>query len=282
MQAVTAWLDGEVPAGPYGAYRVVVGVVALLLGVLTCLRLLAVAQPRVVDVPALDGLPAVTPTGVLVLLAVWTSAALFLVVGVAGRVPAAVVATSAVTAAVWDVQTLSNHQTLLVAVTVLLALGPSTAAWSLDARRRGSRTTVPAWPVLLLRTQVSTLYAFTALAKLTPSFLDGSVLRADAPALVALVDSAPVDVVPLLAWATVATELFLAVGLWLRATRRVAIALGLVLHTSILLALPGLLLELLPFALLTVGTYLLFLVDPVTEPQRSGNSASSSSSSAAR
>ncbi len=86
---------------------------------------------------------------------------------------------------------------------------------------------------LLIRVCVTCVYAFTALSKLNPAFLAGDQiveLARTREQLAAfrplLAGSAGVAV----AWLTVATEAWLAIGLWLRRTRVATAILGVVLH----------------------------------------------------
>lgn len=116
---------------------------------------------------------------------------------------------------------------------------------------------------MALRAQLSITYGFGALAKVSPWFLSGSVLMAgpgarfDAPDLVWVAA----------AWATVAIEAWLAVGLWFDRTRPVSVALGVVLHVGIVAMMatgPTSLVRMIVFNGLCVALYLPHL----TEPQR--------------
>lgn len=86
---------------------------------------------------------------------------------------------------------------------------------------------------LLIRVTVTTAYIFAALAKINPSFLSGEHLaglaasRPQLRSLEPLFRSAwrvPVSL------AVIAAEAFLAIGLWFRRTRLVAVAIGIVAH----------------------------------------------------
>ena len=81
----------------------------------------------------------------------------------------------------------SNHAYLLVLVAFLLVLADAGATLSLDSRL-GWKTasTIPNWPLTLIRIQVSLMYLFTGLAKLNAVFLSGQILEADSrlPALI--------------------------------------------------------------------------------------------------
>ena len=64
--------------------------------------------------------------------------------------------------------------------------------------------------------------------------------------------------------ATILVELFLAVGLWMRRTRRAACILGRVLHVSIVATMSDQTWPLLSFAITCVSLYALLLVRPST------------------
>jgi hypothetical protein len=86
---------------------------------------------------------------------------------------------------------------------------------------------------LLLRVAATCVYAFTGLAKINPAFLAGDQLVGVAAtrdhlgwALGPLSGTLGI----LAAWSTVATELWLAIGLWFRRTRAPTAAVGVLLH----------------------------------------------------
>lgn len=92
---------------------------------------------------------------------------------------------------------------------------------------------------LLVRTTVTAVYAFAALAKLNPSFLAGEQIRAialDRSQLEWLVPTVSSTWGMLLAWATVATEASLALALWFPRLRRLAAGVGIVVHAIFVLA----------------------------------------------
>ncbi len=70
-----------------------------------------------------------------------------------------------------EASTYLNHYYAISIFAVLLAITPSGAAWSLDARRGGGSRTVPAWAVYAMRAQVAVVYVFAGVAKLQPDWL---------------------------------------------------------------------------------------------------------------
>jgi hypothetical protein len=86
---------------------------------------------------------------------------------------------------------------------------------------------------LLLRAQLTIVYAFAALAKINESFLSGNELFRGAvqrPIWDALIPEPPFWALITLSCAAIATEAFLAVGLWFRHLRWLALAVGLGFH----------------------------------------------------
>jgi hypothetical protein len=178
---------------------------------LTFLRLFGL----LVLLKAVDLIVRLEPAGILgfALGAVWAAAGAALSIGVARRTACAtlVVLVAAITA----VPELHNQHLWLIGwiAAGLAVLDAAPLRW-------------------FLRAQVTIVYGFAALAKLTPWWLDGSVLAATAGQRWAV----PMPVWALIAWLTVATEGWLAVGLWFERTRRASVLLGACLHVGIVLA----------------------------------------------
>lgn len=261
-------LTRRFPARPLALLRIVVGISAIMLAMNTRTNLLRIARPGSLHLPTANWLPTVTEQSVSVLIGAWLVAAVLLTVGLRSRAAALTCAACPAAAAFWDVQTLSNHQTLFIALCGLLALSRCGAALGVDARRRGGQDDVPYWPVFLLQLQVTSMYGFTAVSKVTPTFLSGQVLRENVPlAAWAEAQWSGADVILAMVLATIVVELFLAGGLWFRRTRLVAVVAGVGLHLTILVGIPHLSHELGPFALLSIGTYVLFLGSDLDLPR---------------
>lgn len=94
----------------------------------------------------------------------------------------------------------------------------------------------------VLRVFVTTLYAYTALAKLTPDYLSGAVLahvigvHSLIPVPAAL--RTPI-LIQLASWGVLASEAFMAVAFWRPRLRRLAFAIGVALHGTSLLIMPA-------------------------------------------
>lgn len=206
--------------------------------------------------PLLAVVPAPTPFAVTVYVVLGLLAAGYLLLGLGAHIAAAAGALLSGWALLWDQQLYSSHHLFVTLLLIYLAFARSDARWSLHARLRGGRDLVPWWPQLLMLTQVSVLYLFAALSKINPVFLDGGSLQGwMRPGL-------PEGIFPALAIATIATELFLAVGLWVPRVRWLAAAAGVGLHLSIVVGLADQTLPLVGFALASLSTYGMFLRRP--------------------
>jgi predicted DCC family thiol-disulfide oxidoreductase YuxK len=230
--------------------------------------LLRLAAPGIIAVPYLDWTPRVGFGLAWVLIAVWVASVTALMLGWHGRAAGVVLTATLASVLVLDQQLYSNHLYLMATACGLLTLADSSAAISLDARREGERSTVTAWPVWLLRMQVSIVYAFTALAKLNPDFLSGSVvasyLRRSGPLAVpdAWRSFEPMFILSLLA---VGAEAFLVFALWPKRWRPAGFVVGLGLHLFITIWLDPPF-QLLAFSILMLSLYLVFL--PTAPGQR--------------
>jgi hypothetical protein len=147
-----------------------------------------------------------------------------------------------------------NNRAYLVSVLAALAVAPCGRELSIDAwwRRRSGLAalpvTAPAWPLWLLRFVAATVYGASGLSKLVdPDWFGGTVTW---HRLVLVRDRLEASVLP--AWAIdvltdrsfhtaaakviVATELFIALGLWWRRTRYAAVWIAICFHVAIQLS----------------------------------------------
>ncbi len=128
---------------------------------------------------------------------------------------------------------------------------------------------------LLLRVLVSSVYAFAAVSKLNPTFLEGHQLvgiflsRDRWDGVLPFLEG-PGGLV--LSWGAIATEGWLAIGLWLPRARRATVALGLIMHpTLIAIATYGSVPDvafLIALNMLIVVSYLAFF-EPIGPPNES-------------
>jgi hypothetical protein len=189
------------------------------------------------------------------ILTLWIAFAIALAIGLFARPAAAGLAAVAAATIALDLQAFSNHVTLLIALSALLALGNPSAAWSVDARLGRARASIPYWPVFLVKFQISTVYAFASLTKINSSFLGAEVLASRWEPVVGEPGGAVHAILVAIAISTVCVEGFLAVALWSARWRRVALPLGLGLHVTIAATLGAVLV---PFGTLMLGAYVLF------------------------
>jgi hypothetical protein len=240
--SVGGWLEevaaSTAPARPIAVTRIIVGCAATAKAAYLALTILPELGPRTIRAPYWTGVPEVTPTGLALLLAIWTAAAVAFALGWRTRL-AGVVLTSAVAGTLFvDQQLYSNHLYLLLILALLLTLARSSADLSLDARRFGARDSIPGWPVTLLKFQLSIVYGYSALAKLNAPFLSGGIILVHwrESGLIPLPDAlARIEVMFPLAIAAVMVELLLAFAFWSPRLVKGCIAAGIALHVVIVM-----------------------------------------------
>ena len=250
--ALTRLVDGR----PFGLTRIIVGAAALLRAGVAWDILGRFGPADVIRIPIVSALPDPASGAARLIVAGWAVAALAFTIGWRVRLSGTVLALTIAGYGLLDSQTYSNHLYLMLLLVILLTVGGSEAGLAVGR----PSSTIPQWPVLLVKSQVTIVYAFAALTKLNGDFLSGTVLagvlrNGVIPYPEAWRTQAVLSVV---AAAAVFTELFLAAFLWSRRWRGAAFVLGLGLHLSITLLIAPTL-ELIVFSLLMLGTYPLFL-----------------------
>lgn len=248
-----AVLYDSVPARPVAMARILVSMAALLKAGIIWFDMRALLAPGMFRMPY--GIsPDISVAQLPLLIGAWMACALAALVGWHTRLAlAGLCASVAVTLSV-DQQLFSNHLYLLELLTFLLCLADSGAALSLDARRRGTQETVAAWPVLLIKVQLTIVYLFAVLSKSNPTF--GLVLMTQL-GMTGFNGEVPLSIL-LLAYFTFMVELTLALALWLSNTRPFGFLLGFGTHVAfVILVKPPL--PLTVFGLLMLSMYFLFL-----------------------
>jgi len=249
LGALTRTIDSR----PVAFVRIVVGIASVLLLVETRTTLQSVAAGRLA-VPSFAWSPRITDPLVDIYSVVGLACAVALIAGVLPVVACLGVAATQATAMLTDQQTYSNHLVLLIAICTFLALANPGGAWTLTRGIASSRS--PYWPLFLIQTQISTMYFWTAISKINPTFLDGLMLQISMrPQFALVVGDLQLKVMAIV---TIVTELFLAAGLWFARLRPFAFVIGFGLHTSIALTLLNPY-PLIPFGLMTLSAYLFFL-----------------------
>lgn len=177
--------------------------------------------------PGLEWIPVPTPGGVVALAAAVGIAGVALAFGWRTRVSAVVAAVGFFWFETIEVTTYLNHYWFLTLMTVLLALIPAGAVWSLDAHAGRTARHVPAGAVWLLRAQVLVVYTFAGVAKLHPDWLVEALplslwlpARAGLPVLGPLIDLPGAALVA--SWAGAVFDLTVGWLLMWGRTRRVA------------------------------------------------------------
>jgi uncharacterized membrane protein YphA (DoxX/SURF4 family) len=195
------------------------------------------------------------PRGAYVAL-LWVAvvAAVAMTIGLATRVATAAVAVIVIYDLFLTTTNFHNNRAYLVIVLASLAVTPCGRELSADAWLRRSRgrpplpTTSPGWPLWLLRVEAATVYGASGLSKLLdPDWFDGTVTWQRLNTVRGQLDASvlpgwAVDLLTNRAFNTVsakfviATELFIALGLWSRRTRYAAIWVAICFHVAIQLS----------------------------------------------
>lgn len=258
-------LERRVSPRAAGIVRVVVGVAAALKAIEISTVLARFEDPSVLRVPYIEWLPSVADMPSLLVIAVWLVASLAFTLGVGVSIAGSALTLILAFVLASDQQLYSNHLYLLMLFVGLLTVARSGSAVSVWEPRQ--RSSVAEWPLLLIQLQVSIVYLFAGLSKVTPEFLSGTVialaLRRDGPIAVPA-DWRTFEAMAALSILAVILELFLAIALWIPRWRRTAFVVGFVMHAGITLWLepPA---QLAIFSLLILAPYLLFLRAPERE-----------------
>jgi predicted DCC family thiol-disulfide oxidoreductase YuxK len=242
----------DIDSRPVAFMRIVTGVASVLLLIETRETLQRVADGSLA-IPSFSWSPTVTSELVVAYTALGLLFAVALTAGVFSAAAAIGVAATQAAALLTEQQTYSNHLVLLISICSLLAFANPGGAYSLRDRSLSNRS--PVWPLVLIQTQIATMYFYTALSKINGTFLSGDMLTGSLRPMFVVGND---DAYQVLALITIATEFFLAAGLWFARTRPFALVIGLGLHASIALMLKDPY-PLIPFGLLSLCTYVLFL-----------------------
>jgi hypothetical protein len=209
--------SARVAAGPVGLARAAVGIAAFVQGLEALVLLTRIVAPGVARFPYAAiwwNFPSWT-VGPLV--GAWLFFAISFAVGWRTRSAGFGLAAVMGSCLLLDQQLYSNHLYLLTLGVFLLTLADCGARRSFDARRGRGNPTVPAWPLFLLKVQLTIVYAFAAAAKLNGEYLSGSVLAATVHRSGVLSLPTAWKAPPLfaaLAVGSIASELVLAGALW--------------------------------------------------------------------
>ena len=232
------------------------------------------------------------PRGVYIAM-LWVAvvAALAMTIGLLTRVATVAVFTIVTYDVFLSTTNMHNNRAYLMVVLGLLAVAPCDRELSVDVWLRRMRgrpapsTSSPGWPLWLLRFEAGTVYAASGLSKLLDhDWFSGTVTwqrvvlvrdRVDASVL----PSWAVDVLTNRSFHTVAakliiaTELFIAAGLWTRRTRYAAVWLAICFHVAIELSAEVQVFSYLAIAVLVIWAVpstrdRVLLLDPASSSQR--------------
>jgi hypothetical protein len=247
---------------PLAVARVLIGVNCVFTAIEAWRMFLKVLPPLIVKVPYAIPLPAL-PLGALpVFIAIWLVAALLFAAGFLTRIAGVTLALATGYTLLLDQQMYSNHLYLLFVLVALLTIADPGAAWSIDAWRRGAERDVARWPIVLLQLQITIVYVFSAFAKITPRYLDGEILMRSLKDGAVPSSMRTPALLSGLAIASIVVELFIAIGLWSRRTRLLAILGGAGFHALVLASVESSRLSLAIFAINMFAGYVLFASTP--------------------
>jgi hypothetical protein len=255
-------------ARPVAIVRMLVGLAVIGFALESWVNIGRVLSPQVVDMPYVAWYPNLSSATLPLFIGVWLCAALAFVLGLGTRVCGAILTLLMAYTLFFDQQLYSNHLYLATLVVLLLTIAESGARFSLDARRSGGRDLVLEWPMLLLKIEISIVYFYAALLKVNPQYFSGVMLSSFWPFnQLAALSGGWSWVLPILAVASIMTELFLAVALWVPRLRWLALVVGIGFHTLIIWtggSQPGVPdIPFAIFALVTVAPYALFFDFPL-------------------
>lgn len=245
-----------------GFVRIAIGIAVLATAVETGEYLGRVLAASSLALPYMGPIPRLPEKLFIPFLTVWCLAGLAFLVGWNTRIAGTVLTLVMGYTLIVDQQTYSNHLYLLTCIVLLLTLAGAGAAVSLDARRRSGINHVAAGPVFLLKTQLSVMYAFAALNKISAIYLSGAVLsvtlRWEGPVALPAAARNP-TILAIMALSSVVIEAFLAVALWSPKWRKGALVAGVALHLGMIATVPlPDMLAVAIFALASLSLYVLF------------------------
>lgn len=130
----------------------------------------------------------------------------------------------------------NNHYYLLMLLSFLMAVVPAHRYASLDVKRKPSLKSLscPRWCLLLFAVQMSLVYFYAGVAKLNPDWLMAKPVDVWMQAKSHYILIGPLLALPLTPWifayGGVAFDLFIAQGLWFKATRKAAFICAIFFH----------------------------------------------------
>lgn len=240
----------------FGLARIVIGLVGLLDALVTRRELETMFRAEALRVRQFAWLPDLDPAYADFYIGLWILASVMFIVGRFTKAAGAIVVICITYRLALDLTLYTTNIYLCGLLTLLLVIGDSGAAMSLDRAWTGRpETLISLWPQTLMKLQISIVYLFTAIEKINPGYLPGEVFKRFLSVPDFLDD-------PWLyqgaAVTTILFELFLAGALWSRRYRGWAFLWGFAFHVSILV-LMGFFAAFMAYSAMFVGSYALFL-----------------------
>jgi hypothetical protein len=226
--------------------RILIGVNAMFAALEASRMLPRLLTPLVVKLPFSPLIPVLPSSALRLFIAVWLVAAFAFAVGWKTRAAGGVLTLVTGYTLVLDQQTYSNHLYLLFLVILLLTIADSRAAWA----------------ILLLKIQITIVYFFSAVAKITPAYLSGEILTRSLKqeGWLAVPESWRTPAaMSVLALTSIVVELFIGFGLWSARLRLAAVVAGTGFHLLTIAVLDSSRLSLAIFALSMFAVYVLFV-----------------------
>jgi hypothetical protein len=244
---------------PVAVARIGVGFATILNSLEAYDILAAIASGRLA-MPVFEGVPTPTTPALIAYVVLAIAAGVAVMLGWKTAPAALLSVILSVAVFLLDQQTYSSHRVLATIAMACMVFAMAGTAWSV--RPAPGRPTVVFWPQLLMITQLSVCYLFSALSKLNFTFISGAGLAE----WVWL--ELPWQYYTIAAVMTVVVELIIAVCMWFPASRRAAALFGLGLHLSIIVLMNNETIPLIGFAVTCVSLYPLFLFRPSLRASR--------------
>lgn len=250
------YLFDTVDSRPLGLTRAIIGAVALVRSFVALPVLLSLSDPNTMRAPYAEWIPQPSTPLAVILVSVWAVSALAFALGWRVAITGTTLFLSIGAVLTLDQQTYGNHLYLMAWLVLLLTLAGAGSGFNIQR----ADAPVVRWPILLIMTQLSIVYGFSAITKLTPTFLSGRVLGENlGTGLLPFPDGwRTSSILSVVAAAALFVELFVAIFIWARRFRPAAFILGLGLHLAITLLMSPVV-DLLLFSLEMLAVYPLFL-----------------------
>lgn len=256
-------VDTRIDGRAVAITRVIIGIAALLQMIDTAAILSAVLDDTKMQLPYIAQLPVVSANWLPLYLLLWCVVAVLFTIGWRTWLSGAALSLILSYSLVVDQQSYSNHVYLLTLIVVLLTLAHGGGRFSVDARLGRAQETIPAWPIVLLKWQMSIVYFFAAVSKINITYISGGILAINMREGWAfpLPDAwLRWELMMPLAIVSILTEMFLALAFWSPRYRYSAIFIGIAFHVVIALTFPmrtGFPLAI--FGIMMFATYLQFI-----------------------